>query len=175
MRAVGAARAAGASTRGQATILLVAGLAAVLVGALVLGAVARGVAREAGAQRAADLGALAGARVMYDAYPRLFEPASIDGRANPRHLARDGYLALARAAAERVARANGAHEVRVGFPDAATFAPPRHSWRPASRRRSRAAATTARSHTGRASRCVPTSRWRSTAWNSRPATTASRC
>jgi hypothetical protein len=40
---------------------------------------------------------------MYAAYPRLFEPATIDGRSNPRHLARDAYLALARAAAEHVA------------------------------------------------------------------------
>jgi soluble lytic murein transglycosylase-like protein len=111
--------------RGQATILLVAGLAAVLVGALILGAVARGVAREARAQRAADLGALAGGRAMHDAYPRLFEPASIDGRPNPRHLDRAAYLALARAAAERVARANGAHEVSVRFPDGTTFAPVR--------------------------------------------------
>jgi soluble lytic murein transglycosylase-like protein len=111
--------------RGQATILLVAGLAAVLVGALILGAVARGVAREARAQRAADLGALAGARAMYDAYPRLFEAASTGGRPNPRHLDRGAYLDLARAAAERVARANGAHDVAVRFPDGATFAPVR--------------------------------------------------
>jgi soluble lytic murein transglycosylase-like protein len=116
---------AASASRGQATILLVAGLAAVVVGALILGAVARGVAREAGAQRAADLGALAGARAMHSAYPRLFEPALIDGRANPRHLGRDAYLALARVAAERVARANGAHEVTVRFPDGATFAPVR--------------------------------------------------
>ena len=60
--------------RGQASVLLVGGLAAVLVGVLILGAVARGVAREAGAQRAADLAALAGARAMFDTYPRLFEP-----------------------------------------------------------------------------------------------------
>jgi soluble lytic murein transglycosylase-like protein len=111
--------------RGQASLLLVAGLAAVLVGALILGAVARGVAREAGAQRAADLGALAGARAMDGAYPRLFEPALIDGRPNPRHLGRDAYLALARAAADRVARANGADAVTVRFPDGATFAPVR--------------------------------------------------
>ena len=94
--------------RGQASVLLVGGLAAVLVGVLVLGAVARGVAREAAAQRAADLAALAGAGAMHAANPRLFEPPLIDGLPNPRHLTRDEYLALARAAAERVARANGA-------------------------------------------------------------------
>jgi soluble lytic murein transglycosylase-like protein len=110
---------------GQASIVLVAGLAAVLVGALILGAVARGVAREAGAQRAADLGALAGGRAMYGEYGRLFEPATIDGRPNPRHLSRGAYLALARAAAVRVARGNGAHEVTVDFPDRGTFAPVR--------------------------------------------------
>ena len=64
-------------------MLLVGALAALLVGVLVLGAVARGVAREAAAQRAADLAALAGARAMHDAYPRLFEPAVIDGATQP--------------------------------------------------------------------------------------------
>ena len=111
--------------RGQASILLVGGLAAILVGALILGAVARGVAREAAAQRAADLAALAGARTMHDAYGRLFEPAIIDGRPNPRHLDRDRYLAMAVATAARVARANGADAATVRFPDATTFAPVR--------------------------------------------------
>jgi hypothetical protein len=111
--------------RGQASILLVGGLAAILVGVLVLGAAARGVAREAGAQRAADLAALAGARAMYGTYPRLFEPAVVDGRPNPRHLTRAAYLALARAAAEDVARANHADTVTVRFPDGETFAPVR--------------------------------------------------
>ncbi len=111
--------------RGQASILLVGGLAAVLVAVLVLGAAARGVAREAGAQRAADLAALAGARAMYGAYPRLFEPVTVDGRPNPRHLTRDEYLTLARAAAERVAQANGAETAAVRFPDGDTFAPVR--------------------------------------------------
>jgi hypothetical protein len=110
---------------GQASVLLVGGLAAVLVGVLILGAVARGVAREAAAQRAADLGALAGARVMHAAYPRLFEPALIDGAPNPRHLGRDRYVAAARDVAERVARANGADGAAVRFPDAGTFAPVR--------------------------------------------------
>jgi len=106
-------------------VLLVGGLAAVLVGALVLGAVARGVAREAGAQRAADLGALAGARAMYTAYPRLFEPAVVDDRPNPRHMTHEAYLAQARHAADKVARANGADRVTIAFPDADTFAPVR--------------------------------------------------
>ena len=106
-------------------MLLVAGLAAVLVGVVVLGAVARGVAHEAAAQRAADLAALAGARAMHEANPRLFEPAVLDGRPNPRHLSRDAYLALAESAAERVARANGARDTTIRFPDGDTFAPVR--------------------------------------------------
>ena len=112
-------------TRGQASVLLVGGLAAVVVGVLVLGAVARGVAHEAAAQRAADLAALAGARVMYEANLRLFEPAVIDGQPNPRHLTREAYLALAESAAERVARANGARRTTIRFPDGDTFAPVR--------------------------------------------------
>ena len=111
--------------RGQASLLLVAGLAAVLVGVVVLGVVARGVAREAAAQRAADLAALAGARAMHGSYARLFEPAVLDGRPNARHLARDAYLALGRAAAERVAAANRADAAEIAFPDADSFAPVR--------------------------------------------------
>ncbi|HWM10910.1 MAG TPA: transglycosylase SLT domain-containing protein [Solirubrobacteraceae bacterium] len=107
-------------------MLLVGGLAALLVGALVLGLVARGVAREAAAQRAADIAALAGARAMFEANPRLFEPAQlVDGSPNPRHLTRDEYVGLARAAAERVARANGADRATASFPDADSFAPVR--------------------------------------------------
>ena len=67
-------------------MLLVGGLLAVLVGAFVLGAVAKGMGRQAAAQRAADLGALAGARAMHAAYLRLFEPALVRGRVNPGHL-----------------------------------------------------------------------------------------
>jgi hypothetical protein len=62
---------------------------------------------------------------MYAANPRLFEPAIVDGRANPRHLTRNEYLALALAVAERVAHANGASGVAVRFPDGDSFAPVR--------------------------------------------------
>jgi soluble lytic murein transglycosylase-like protein len=62
---------------------------------------------------------------MYAAYPRLFEPVTVDGRPNPGHLDRERYLALARAAAEDVARANGADAATVAFPDGDTFAPVR--------------------------------------------------
>ena len=68
---------------GQASVLLVGGLAGVLVAALILGAVERAVARQSAAQRAADLAALAGARAMHGNYLRLFEPPVIAGRAEP--------------------------------------------------------------------------------------------
>jgi hypothetical protein len=110
---------------GQASALLVGAMAAVLVGVLVLGSAARGVAREAAAQRAADLSALAGARAMHAATPRLFEPPVVDGRPNPRHLDRAAFLELARGAAVRVAEANGAEGAAVHFPDGASFAPVR--------------------------------------------------
>jgi D-alanyl-D-alanine carboxypeptidase len=117
----GAARA----ERGQAVLLLLGVLAAAAVGAFVLGAVARGIGVASTHQRAADLGALAGARALRDAYGRLFEPAVVAGVPNPRHLSRAAYLALGRAAALAGARHNGARAVTVGFPDAASFAPVR--------------------------------------------------
>ena len=113
--------------RGQVAVLLVGGLVAVGAGAVVLGAFAAGLGGRDAAQRAADLGALAGARAMHDAYERLFEPARIEGRPNPRHLDKDAYVALGRDAATRVARANGAPQAEVGFPDAQTIAPVRIS------------------------------------------------
>ena len=169
-------------------MLVVGGLVAVVLGALVARARRpRRSSREARAQRAADLGALAGARAMHDAYSRLFEPVIADASGpNARHLGKAEYLALGRAAAMRVARANGARRVRVAFPDGETFAPVRVARDGARRvrgpaggarraapieavaeaelappggaRRRRAAATTARSPTGRASRCGRTSR-----------------
>jgi hypothetical protein len=112
--------------RGQASIVVVGGLVAVVLGALVLGLVARGGGREARAQRAADLGALAAARAMHDAYARLFEPVFADReRPGADHLGKADYLALGRTAGARVARANGAGNVRVAFPDAGSFAPVR--------------------------------------------------
>jgi hypothetical protein len=111
--------------RGQVAVLLVGGLLAVGVGALVLGAVARGLETRDAAQQAADLAALAGARAMRESYDRLFEPARLTGRPNPRHLGKDAYVAIGRAAAVRVAAANGVPRPAVSFPDGATFAPVR--------------------------------------------------
>ncbi len=110
---------------GQALLLLVGALAAVLVGAFVLGAIARGVGKQGADQRAADLGALAGARAMRTVYYRLFEPAAIGGRRNPRHLERSEYLRRGRAAARVTAARNGAREVGVEFPDDDEIAPVR--------------------------------------------------
>jgi hypothetical protein len=106
-------------------VLLVGGLLGVVLAAGVLGAVARGVGVRGEMQSAADLGALAGARVMRDAYARLFEPPAFGAVPNPRHLEKAEFLALGREMAERVARRNGGEEVRVGFPDEATLAPVR--------------------------------------------------
>jgi hypothetical protein len=89
------------SERGQAAVLLVGILCAVLIGAAVLGLLATGVGAQGRQQRAADLGALAAARTMHELYPRLFEPALIDRVPNPRHLERAAYLAAARGGGRR--------------------------------------------------------------------------
>src|SRR6476646_10031587 len=113
------------SAAGQSVIFVVAGLCALLLGAFLLGAVARAVGIRSDAQRTADLAALAGARAMLDAYPRLFEPAMAGGLPNPRHLSKPAYLAIGRDAALRVVRANGARDATASFPDAAQLAPVR--------------------------------------------------
>ena len=113
------------SERGQIAVLLIGGLLAVAVGGLVLGALARGLGTRDAAQRAADLAALGGARAMHESYARLFEPPVLGGRANPLHLEKDEYLARGRAAAVRVAAANGAPGAAVTFPDGDTIAPVR--------------------------------------------------
>ena len=110
---------------GQATILVLGAAMALLVGALVLGSIARGMGVRNEQQRAADLAALAGARAMHDAYPRLFEPAHLGRRANPVHLERAEYLERGRDAAQETAQRNGAQRVSVTFPDDKTFAPVR--------------------------------------------------
>jgi hypothetical protein len=102
--------------RGQAALLLVGLLLAVCVGAVVLGGIARGVGARGDLQQAADLAALAAARAMHDAYPRVFEPAVRDGIRNARHLERAEYLALAERAATQTAARNGAHRATVAFP-----------------------------------------------------------
>lgn len=109
--------------RGQALLLTVGLLAAALIGALVLGGVARGIGARNDAQGAADLGALAAARKMREVYPRLFVPVLVGGRPNPTHLSRAAYLEHARRAAIETARRNGARDVAVDFPEASAIAP----------------------------------------------------
>jgi hypothetical protein len=112
---------------GQAALLLLGVLAALLAGTLVLFGFGQALGARGKHQRAADLAAVSAAQVMRDHYARLFEPPFLRaGVPNPRHLATPAYLALARAAAHRGARRNGAPSARVevAFPDAG-FAPTR--------------------------------------------------
>jgi soluble lytic murein transglycosylase-like protein len=101
---------------GQAAMVLVGLLVAVVLGAVVLGGIARGVGVRGELQGAADLSALAAARAMHDAYPRVFEPSALGGAENPRHLERAEYLALGEHAARATAARNGAHDVSIAFP-----------------------------------------------------------
>ena len=113
---------------GQALVLLLGAMAAIVTGALLLGALGKAYGAKSHAQRAADLAAVSAARAMQGAYPRLFEPAWLRrGVPNPRHLSLAAYLALARSAAVSAAGANDAHldPGEVTFPDASSFAPVR--------------------------------------------------
>ena len=101
---------------GQALPLVAGALAAVLLGAVVLGGVAHVIGVRGERQRAADLAALAGARAMSDAYGRVFALPEIGGRPNPAHLDRADYIALARRIALTTARRNGASDIDVTFP-----------------------------------------------------------
>jgi len=109
-------------------MLLLGVVAAVLVGALVLGGIGNALGAKSKHQRAADLAAVSAAAAMSDAYPRLFEPAYLEpGVANPRHLPVGEYLALARRVAVRTARRNGVpiDPEDVSFPERGSFAPVR--------------------------------------------------
>ncbi|HST43002.1 MAG TPA: transglycosylase SLT domain-containing protein [Conexibacter sp.] len=110
---------------GQALLLLVGAMAVALAAAVVLGVFASGLGGRGDNQRAADLGALGGARAMRASYARLFVPAYIGRQPNPAHLSRAAFLAAARARAERTARINGGERVAVTFPDGSSFAPTR--------------------------------------------------
>jgi hypothetical protein len=101
---------------GQASVLLVGVLVAVLVGALVLGGVAAGLSEHGDQQRTADLSALAAARALQEAYPHVFEPAEVAGLTNTNHLEREQYLDLGRRAAQTTATRNGAADIEVEFP-----------------------------------------------------------
>ena len=117
---------AGDRETGQAALLMLGMLAALLCGVLVLFGFGQALGAKGHAQRAADLAAVSAAQVMRGSYPRLFEPAVLRaGVPNPRHLSNAAYLALARAAALRGARRNGVspRRVEVRFRDG--FAPTR--------------------------------------------------
>src|SRR5688572_8219477 len=112
---------------GQATLLMLAVLAAVLAGVLLLFAFGNALGAKGRHQRAADLAAVSAAQVMRDLYPRLFEPPFIEPDVpNPRHLEESDYRALAVAAAIRGGRRNGVVVRRedVSFPGSG-FAPTR--------------------------------------------------
>ncbi len=93
---------------GQALILMVGAIAALLVGASGLGMLARGLGVRADHQRAADLAALAAARALVDAAPRAFAAPGAAGR-----LSGAAYLELARSIGAATARRNGARRVAV--------------------------------------------------------------
>jgi D-alanyl-D-alanine carboxypeptidase len=105
--------------RGQASLMMLAVVAALLAGAVILFAFGNALGAKGRYQRAADLAAVSAAQVMRDLYPRLFEPPFIEPDVpNPRHLEESDYRALAVAAAIRAGRRNGV-EVRredVSFP-----------------------------------------------------------
>src|SRR3954468_19600757 len=112
---------------GQATILMLGVLAALVVGALVLGGFGQALGAKSRHQRAADLAAMSAGAAMARAYPRLFEPAVFpNGVPNPHHLSPAQYLALARAAAMRGGAKNRipVRAADVRFPGA-SFAPTR--------------------------------------------------
>jgi soluble lytic murein transglycosylase-like protein len=104
---------------GQASLLLLGVVAALLAGFVVLFAFGQALGAKGRHQRAADLAAISAAQVMRHNYSRLFEPPLLpNGLPNPRHLSNAAYLALARQAALRGAARNGlrAAAVEVRFP-----------------------------------------------------------
>jgi soluble lytic murein transglycosylase-like protein len=103
---------------GQALVALIAAMGALVLGSLILGAFGQALGARGHQQRAADLAAVSAARAMRDAYPRLFERGT-------RHLSKQAYLAIGRAAAVDGALRNGASlsPSRVTFPDGTSFAP----------------------------------------------------
>jgi hypothetical protein len=113
--------------RGQAMLLMLGVVGALLAGAVVLFAFGNALGSTGRHQRAADLAAISAAQVMRDLYPRLFEPPFLEPDVqNPRHLEDADYRALAVAAAIRGGRRNGVevHARDVTFP-VSGFAPTR--------------------------------------------------
>ena len=117
----------GCCERGQASLLTLGIVGALLAGAILLFAFGNALGAKGRHQRAADLAAVSAAQAMRELYPRLFEPPFLrPDVANPRHLEEREYRALAVAAAVRGGFRNGVR-IRPGdvtFPGA-TFAPTR--------------------------------------------------
>jgi hypothetical protein len=100
---------------------MLAVVAMLLAGAVVLFALGNALGAKGRHQRAADLAAISAAQVMRQLYPRLFEPPFLAPDVpNPRHLEEGEYRASAVAAAIRGGERNGVHlEARdVSFPGA---------------------------------------------------------
>ena len=116
----------GRSESGQALVLLLGMVAALLVGTLFLVGFGQALGGRSAHQRGADLAAMSAALSMREDYPRLFEaPVLASGLPNPRHLSTAAYLARARRAAIRGGARNG---VKLGPSDVtfpAGFAPVR--------------------------------------------------
>src|SRR5215207_2121677 len=109
---------------GQALVLLLGMVAAVMLGTLILAAFGQALGGKSRHQRAADLAAVSAAGSMRHDYPRLFEPPLLpSGAPNPRHLTAPVYEARARTAGVRAARRNGVRlaPADVTFPEG-TFA-----------------------------------------------------
>lgn len=116
-----------AAEGGQAALLLLGGMAAILAGFLVLAAFGQALGAKGRHQRGADMAAVSAAAAMKRAYPRLFEPPVLpSGAPNPRHLSTGAYLVLARRAAVRGGARNGVRVATddVSFPGGG-FAPTR--------------------------------------------------
>jgi len=114
--------------RGQALLLALGGVLALLVAALALVAIAGAVTGKGRAQRAADLVAISAARSMRDDLPRLLAPATLsNGLPDPAHIEKRTYLERARAAGSDAGRANevAPARLRISFPDGGSFAPVR--------------------------------------------------
>jgi hypothetical protein len=94
--------------RGQALLLMLGVVGALLAGVVLLFAFGNALGAKGRYQRAADLAAISAAQVMRDLYPRLFEPPYIEPDVpNRRHLEEAEYRALAVAAAIRGGERNG--------------------------------------------------------------------
>jgi Transglycosylase SLT domain/D-alanyl-D-alanine carboxypeptidase/Putative Flp pilus-assembly TadE/G-like len=112
--------------RGQALVMVLGAVFALLFAALVLTAIGGAISGKSRVQRAADLAAVSGARSLRDDFDALFAPPRLpDGSPGPAHLTKSEYLSRAEDAAIEAAARNGVapERVEIRFPDAESFAP----------------------------------------------------